>query len=275
MEPPARETAETISGVAQTFVVPSEIDPGTLRYNSIGPEGDGLYALYGLDTNPITAVLTGPNGAPGLPGLIIGLRAASFEIFPPGTLSDGTYKVGVACTYFGDTASFWDTLIEVSRDPEDQPAEIRWETTSGASRVASGVATDQNSDSGTVAIVAAAVLAIVAAGVFADSSLPAFAGSSQGDVMIQSSVLRRFARNSCVLAATVCVVMLGIEIGAAVSGRSLPDSNALAAAPGTSASGSVAVSPASACSAGSSLSVPTLRRLSALAIPSPDIGGRR
>lgn len=150
----------------QTFVVPSEIDPGTLRYNSIGPEGDGLYALYGLDTNPITAVLTGPNGAPGLPGLIIGLRAASFEIFPPGTLSDGTYKVGVACTYFGDTASFWDTLIEVSRDPEDQPAEIRWETTSGASRAASGVATDQNSDSGTVAIVAAAVLAIVAAGVF-------------------------------------------------------------------------------------------------------------
>ena len=68
--------------------------------------------------------------------------------------------------------------------------------------------------------------------------------------MIQSSVLRRFARNSCVLAATVCVVMLGIEIGAAVSGRSLPDSNALAAAPGTAASGSVAVSPASGALSG-------------------------
>ena len=149
----------------QTFIVPSDIDPGALSYNSIGPEGDGLYALYGLDTNPITAVLTGPNGAPGLPGLIIGLRAASFEIFPPGTLPDGTYKVGVACTYFGDTAGFWDTLIEISRDLDDQPAEIRWETTSGATGAVSGIAPEEKSNSGTVAIVAAVVLAIVAAGV--------------------------------------------------------------------------------------------------------------
>lgn len=150
----------------QTFIVPSDIDPARLSYNSIGPDGDGRYALYGLDTNPITAVLTAPNANPGAPGLIIGLRAASFEIFPPGTLPDGTYRVGVACTYFGETASFWDTLVEVNRDPEDQPAEIRWQPVSGVSDAVSGIATDQNSNTGSVTVVAAAVLAVVAVGTY-------------------------------------------------------------------------------------------------------------
>jgi len=150
----------------QTFIVPAEVDPGTLRYNSIGPDGDGMYALYGLDTNPITAVLTAPNGSLGFPGLIIGLRAASFEIFPPGTLPDGTYRVGVACSYFGDTASFWDTLFEVSRDTEDKPAEVRWEVTSPAAGATSGIPSDQGSNSGPFAVVLAAVLAIGAVGVF-------------------------------------------------------------------------------------------------------------
>lgn len=63
--------------------------------------------------------------------------------------------------------------------------------------------------------------------------------------MIQSTVLRRFARNSCVLAAIVCLVMLGIEVGSGASGRSLGNSNALAAAPGTAPNGSVVLSPAS------------------------------
>ena len=63
--------------------------------------------------------------------------------------------------------------------------------------------------------------------------------------MIQSKMLRRFARDSCVLAAIVCVMMLGIEVGAVVSGRSPGDSNALAAAPGTAPNGPVVLSPAS------------------------------
>lgn len=147
----------------QTFIVPSDVDPATLEFNSIGPEGDGLYALYGLDTNPIVEVLTGPNGAPGLPGLIIGLRAASFEVFPPGTLPDGTYRVGAACTYFDDVASYWDTQMDIARDPEDQPAEIRWQT---ASFTGTSTTTGQGSNSSTGAIVAVAVLAVIAAGVF-------------------------------------------------------------------------------------------------------------
>jgi hypothetical protein len=123
-----------------TFVVPSDVDPARLTYNSIGPEGDGFYALYGLDTNPLVEVLTAANDAPGLPGLILGLPAASFEIFPPGTLPDGQYKVGVACTYFDDTALYWDTEIAVTRDVDDQPAEIRWEVVSHGARLSEGEA---------------------------------------------------------------------------------------------------------------------------------------
>lgn len=150
----------------QTFIVPAAIDPGTLSYNSVGPEGEGMYALYGLDTNPITAVLTGPNGAPGLPGLIIGLRAASFEIFPPGTLADGTYRVGAACTFFGETASFWDTEFQISRDTEDKPAEIRWEVTTAPVGAIPELANDPGTNSGSFAAVVAGVLAIVAIAVF-------------------------------------------------------------------------------------------------------------
>jgi hypothetical protein len=147
----------------QTFIVPAEIDPGSLEFNSIGPEGEGLYALYGLDTNPIVEVLTAPNGASGLPGLIIGLRAASFEVFPPGTLPDGNYRVGAACTYFDDTASYWDTELVIERDPEDQPAEIAWRT-SDASGVVSSVAADDGGgpSSGLIVVgVLGALLAVV------------------------------------------------------------------------------------------------------------------
>ena len=151
----------------QTFIVPANVDPGTLRYNSIGPDGEGMYALYGLDTNPITAVLTGPNGAPGLPGLIIGLRAASFEIFPPGTWPDGPYRVGAACTYFGETASFWDTEFQISRNPEDKPGEMRWEVTTTAGGASSEIEADRGSNSGLFTASFAAVLAIVAVAVFA------------------------------------------------------------------------------------------------------------
>lgn len=63
--------------------------------------------------------------------------------------------------------------------------------------------------------------------------------------MSHSTRLRGFVRKACILAAALCVVMLGVEIGAGMTGRSLPDSNAFAASAGTSPDGSVVLSPAS------------------------------
>lgn len=149
-----------------TFVVPAHLDPGQLTYNSIGPEGDGLYALYGLDTNPIVEVLTAPNEGPGEPGLILGLPAASFEIFPPGTLPDGRYKLGVACTYFDDTAVYWDTKIDVVRDETDQPAEMRWSVVSTGSARPTDSATGDGGSSSSIAAIFVVLLAVLGVALF-------------------------------------------------------------------------------------------------------------
>lgn len=157
----------------QTFIVPADVDPGTLTYDSVGPVGEGLYALYGIDTNPQVHGLTAPNGGAGLPGLIVGLRSMSFEVFPPGTLTDGTYRIGVACTYFRETASYWDTQIEITRDPENKPAEISWRAVSSPeSRTEAGESEALSSGSGSRAgiLVAAAGVTALAAAFFARRS---------------------------------------------------------------------------------------------------------
>jgi MYXO-CTERM domain-containing protein len=149
----------------QTFVVPAEIDPGELTYTSTGPDGEGLYALYSLDTNQVADRLTAPNGAPGLPGLITGLPGVSFEIFPPGTLPDGTYRIGIACTLRRDTAIFWDTELQIERDPDDQPAEMRW-TVGGASSANTNVDRESSSGGASSGVAVAAVAAALALGGF-------------------------------------------------------------------------------------------------------------
>jgi LPXTG-motif cell wall-anchored protein len=110
----------------QTFIVPVGDDPGELTYDLIAPKGDGRYALYGVDTDPYMQQLTLPNPEPGGSGLIPAIEPLSFAIFPPGTLPAGRYRIGVACTYFRETAIFWDTQIDVTDDSSDLPAQLAW-----------------------------------------------------------------------------------------------------------------------------------------------------
>lgn len=147
----------------QTFIVPARVDPGTLTYNVVGPEGEGVYALYGLDTNPLTSRLTAQNARPGTPGLITGLPSASFEVFPPGTLPVGEYRIGVACTFFAETASYWDTAIEIISTPEDLPANLRWRLTDAA-KVAGDASTSTGGTNPTPVLLVAALGTV--AGVF-------------------------------------------------------------------------------------------------------------
>lgn len=157
----------------QTFIVPVDVDPGALTYDSVGPVGEGLYALYGIDTNPQVHGLTAPNGGSGLPGLIVGLRSMSFEVFPPGTLVEGTYRIGVVCTYFRETASYWEAAIEVTRDPENKPAEISWRAVSSPespTEAAESEPTSAGSGSRAGVLVAAAGVAVFAAAYLARRS---------------------------------------------------------------------------------------------------------
>jgi hypothetical protein len=110
----------------QTFIVPAAADPGTLGYGVIGPAGEHQYAVYDKFTAPVVDVLTVPNPGPGLPARIDQLAPMSFAVFPPGELPAGPYRIGVACTYFGKTANYWDTEIVIAASPADKPAQLVW-----------------------------------------------------------------------------------------------------------------------------------------------------
>jgi hypothetical protein len=55
----------------------------------------------------------------------------SFGVFPPGTLPDGSYRIGVSCTLNAQTTRYWDTGFEVQNTTSDSPAQFKW-TVGGA-----------------------------------------------------------------------------------------------------------------------------------------------
>lgn len=139
----------------QSFVVPDSVDPGALTYGAIRPVGEGLHALYRADTTPFVQVLTGQNAEPGRPGQILAIPPLSFAVFPAGMLPAGRYRIGVACTYFRETARFWDLTIELVDAPGVQPGGFRW-TVAGSSPTDDG-----GSGSGIAGILGGLGLAVV------------------------------------------------------------------------------------------------------------------
>lgn len=111
----------------QSFLIPATDDPGAIHYGVIGPEGTTQFALYQVNTRPFTDTFTQPNSAPGHAGSIPAIAELSFAVFPPGTLPDGTYRVGIACTYFRETAMFWDTEIVI--ESSSKPGHLTWRLT--------------------------------------------------------------------------------------------------------------------------------------------------
>jgi hypothetical protein len=110
----------------QSFLIPAADDPLTLHYGEQGPDGVGQWALYDVATHPFAHILTLPNTQLGLPGRIDAMPTFDFVVFPPGTLRDGRYRLGIACTYFRETAKYWDTQIILTTSPDDQPAQLTW-----------------------------------------------------------------------------------------------------------------------------------------------------
>lgn len=110
----------------QSFIVPSSVDPGELSYGVIGPEGAAQFALFAFDSRQFAHQLTRPNLVAGQPGVLPGIPAMTFEFFRPGELPEGAYRIGLACTYFRETAYYWDTEILISAAPEDRPAQLTW-----------------------------------------------------------------------------------------------------------------------------------------------------
>ncbi len=124
----------------QTFIVPAAADPATLEYSVIGPTGTKQYAIYDIFTSPVVDQLTVPNGEPGQPGRPGAFPPMSFAVFPPGEIPAGTYRIGVACTWFGATANYWDTEIVIADEPADSPAQLTWRLPSAPPAALSGTA---------------------------------------------------------------------------------------------------------------------------------------
>jgi hypothetical protein len=110
----------------QSFLVPSTVDVGSLAYNVIGPEGDAQFALYTTADRPFTDQNLLPNSEAGALGIIPALPTFYFTRFPVGILPAGTYRAGIACTFFRETATYWDIELVVTATPDDEPAQFVW-----------------------------------------------------------------------------------------------------------------------------------------------------
>lgn len=142
----------------QTFIVPAADDPATLEFESTKPVGDGRWALYQTDTRPFVQGLTEMNEGPGEPGRIGGLPVFTFAVYPPDLFEDGDYRIGVACTLYGELELFWDTEIVLANDVEDEPGQLRWHVAGAAA------STSEATPNRTLALALAGVGAAAAVG---------------------------------------------------------------------------------------------------------------
>lgn len=111
-----------------SFLVPASLDPDRLRYDDGGPIGDDAPRMplaAHASAAPLTLLPTGADGRldPAPP--------ISFRHLEPGTLPDGTYRMGFACarpasdgTYTTDRS--WWFEMDVVGDASGGPAEFRW-----------------------------------------------------------------------------------------------------------------------------------------------------
>lgn len=142
----------------QSFLVPVRDDPAVLRYKSIGPEGDNRYALYDVETHPYVQMFTTEAESPGKPGYLVNLPTFDYAVFPPGYLTDGPHRIGVACTLYNETVRYWDAEVVLSRDTGDARAQLQWHVVGTSSSSGSS-----SRPGGALAVVTAGVAAAVVA----------------------------------------------------------------------------------------------------------------
>ncbi len=116
-----------------TYMVPEDVDPATVPFAGAGPEPQAYgdreafrMPLFDEYQAAITARMTMDAAEKGGPGKIMELPLADLRVYEPGYIPDGTYNVGIACTWFDQVTTYWNTRITVTADPADEPAGIRW-----------------------------------------------------------------------------------------------------------------------------------------------------
>ena len=119
----------------QTFMIPAAADlEATLTFGSGGPTAVGSefrVPLFDTNSSPVVSKLPDIAVAPATTGGISGIPNFNFQVFLPGDIPNGTYKIGVACTLgvAGPTQlkSFWSQRITIANDPTNTDnAKIDW-----------------------------------------------------------------------------------------------------------------------------------------------------
>ena len=119
----------------QTFMIPAAADiDATLTFASSGPTAVGSefrQPLFDSSGSPVVSKLPDIAVAPATTGGISGIPNFNFQVFSPGDIPNGTYKIGVACTLGVASAtqlkSFWSQRITIANDPTNTDnAKIDW-----------------------------------------------------------------------------------------------------------------------------------------------------
>ena len=143
LEPPAGASCLGDSATGgyrvQSYIVPADVDPGTLTFDSSGPAPQGtgvdlrLPLFSSIGSSPYVDQTTAVATTDGGPGLVTGLPSFSFAAFGadgPTFVPPGTYNVGLACTLGVPSPTqedrFWNVQMTFAADPSDVPSGITW-----------------------------------------------------------------------------------------------------------------------------------------------------
>lgn len=127
-----------------SYLVPIEVDPTDVDFTGFGPTplrfrtyDDFQMPLHKLTGDAFAAEVTGQRAEPGGPGPIRDIPGFDFGVYVPtpgiedyeGGLPPGSYRIGIACTYASRITNLWETTIEITPDPADEPVGITWTIT--------------------------------------------------------------------------------------------------------------------------------------------------
>ena len=142
----------------QSFLVPADADPGSLRYRGLSPDTEDGWGLYQLDTRTFVNQPTAKADQPGGPGAVLEPPGFSFAVFEPGMLPIGRAWMGIACSLWGETTRHWVVAVELRADADD-PAGIAWTVVDPPAASSGSAATSGGAAAG-VAVVAIGALVV-------------------------------------------------------------------------------------------------------------------
>lgn len=100
----------------QSFTIPVTDRPEDIDYGPIGPVPDtpGRYAMFLTDTASFVHLTLPSNPFTGMPARIPLLPAMSFAVVAGAPIPSGEYRIGIACTLFTTTTTYWDVDVVIT-----------------------------------------------------------------------------------------------------------------------------------------------------------------